>query len=216
MSLQDANATQGGIQIEGAVTTSTRSGITVISQFIDNSGTLQAQDGNLNFAVAGGPIVVTDQSGLLGVQVSGGITQDISSQHVLLNNSGSISAINGDINIQIHYLDTLKLRAVKDTGMINAVGAGYGHIRQSIVLYAPVLETGAESPVEETVTEALGSDPESVADAPLAEEPSENLSALDKLVEDCQSSDPSDHDCVKKHAIKQYLGRLLIGGSLPD
>ena len=129
MSLQDVDEQQGGIVIEGAITTSTRSGITLIGQFIENSGTLTANSGNVNLAIGDGPIVVTNSSGTIGVQISQGITRDLSPSQVLFNNSGEIRANNGDIALNIHYLNSLNVLAVRNDGLINAVGIGYGNFR---------------------------------------------------------------------------------------
>lgn len=217
MILTDSNAQQGGIRIEGAITTSTRNGITLISQFIDNSGSMTANDGNINLAIADGPIVVTDAAGSIGVQISQGITRDISPDRVLLDNAGDIRAINGNININIQYLSSLNVQAVRNTGLINAIGIGYGEINQTIVLQAPppVIDDGLQT--DEIVSESLGNDnlPDQRDDA-LAERPTDNLSALDGLVEDCPADSTQDKECEKKRAIKRYLGRLLIGGSLPE
>lgn len=216
MTLTDGNSQTGGITIEGAVTTTTRSGITLISQFIDNSGTLTANNGNINLAVAGGPIVVTDSGGQIGVQISDAVTNDISPNQVLLDNSGNISANNGDINIKIQYLSSLNTRAVRNTGNVNAVGIGYGRINQTIVLQAPTPEIPVDSPADATISDALSNDADPAADQMLTEEPTDNATALDRLIADCQSDDPADKECNRKRAIKRYLGRLLIGGSLPD
>lgn len=217
MTLQDTDIQAGGIQVEGAVTTSTRSGITLIGQFIDNSGSLTANDGNINLAVAGGPIVVTNNAGTLGVQISEGITQDVSPDQVLLNNSGDIRAINGNINIDIQYLSTLNLQAVRNTGLVNAVGVGYGRINQNIVLQTPDIDPVDGEEVEEEISDSLNmEDLPGSNENELAEEPTDNLSALDRLVDDCEPRDPDDTECAKKRAIKRYLGRLLIGGDLPD
>jgi filamentous hemagglutinin family protein len=217
MILTDSNTQQGGIRIEGAVTTSTRSGITLISQFIDNSGSLTANDGNINLAVAGGPIVVTDAAGSIGVQISQGVVQDLSSDAVLLDNAGDIRAINGNILINMQYLSSLNVQAVRNTGLINAIGIGYGEINQNIVLQAPqaVVDDGLQT--DEIVSESLGNNnlPDERDDA-LAERPTDNLSALDNLIEDCEADSLQDKECEKKRAIKRYLGRLLIGGSLPE
>lgn len=219
MILTDSNTQQGGIRIEGAVTTSTRSGITLISQFIDNSesGSLTANDGNINLTVAGGPIVVTDAAGSIGVQISQGVVQDLSPDAVLLDNAGDVRAINGNIHINLQYLSSLNVQAVRNTGLINAIGIGYGEINQNIVLQAPpaVIDDGLQT--DEIVSESLGNDnlPDERDDA-LAERPTDNLSALDNLIEDCQADSLQDKECEKKRAIKRYLGRLLIGGSLPE
>ena len=214
--LIDQDNQMGGISIEGAITTTTRQGITIIAQFIENQGDLTANNGNVTLAVAGGPILVTDSSGTLGVQVEDGLRQDISNNQILLDNGGNIRAINGDISINIQYLSSLNVTAVRNTGLINAVGIGYGHINQTIVLQAPDQVIEADSPVEETLSEALSNSPDIGQDDPLATTPSENVTALDRLVADCQSEDPNDRECIKKRAIKRYLGRLLIGGGLPE
>lgn len=214
MTLYDADTLQGGITVEGAITTTTRNGVTLIAQFIDNSGTITANNGDVNLAIANGPIVVTNTNGTMGVEISSGVTQDISPDAVLLDNSGEIRAINGNINIDIQYLSNLNLQAVRNTGLVNAVGVGYGEINQNIVLQAPPLVIDTTTPADEVVSDSLGVDV-SISES-TTKQPTDNLTSLDRLVEDCQSDDFEDKECIKKRAIKRYLGRLLIGGSLPE
>lgn len=216
MTLTDSDARHGGIRIEGAITTSTRNGITLISQFIDNSGSLTANDGDINLAIAGGPIVVTDAGGSIGVQVSEGIVRNLASDGVLLDNSGDMRAINGNIHINIQYLSSLNVQAVRNTGLINAVGIGYGEINQTIVLQPPPLAVDDRVQADDVLSEVLGNEHQDDWNEAVAERPTDGLTALDNLIEDCKPDNPQDKECEKQRAIKRYLGRLLIGGSLPE
>lgn len=217
MTLVDSDGRIGGVRVEGAVTTTTRNGITLIAQFIENDGTLTANDGNINLAVAGGPIVITDASGEIGVQISQGILQDISPDAVLLDNAGEIRAVNGNIHINVQYLSSLNVQAVRNTGLVNAIGIGYGEITQNIVLQPPPTVIDDEQQADDIVSEVLGNDNNlDDLDRPLVERPSSDVSALDSLIEDCPPDESRNSECEKKRAIKRYLGRLLIGGSLPD
>jgi len=213
--LNDPDQQQGGVRIEGAVTTSTRSGVTLIAQFIENSGTITAQNGDVNLAVANGPIVVTSANGTMGVEISDGVRQDISPDAVLIDNSGSISAVNGNIHINVQYLSNLNLQAVRNTGLVNAVGIGYGEITQHIVLQAPPATDDLIGPGT-VVSDAIALEVDLDTDSLVADSPQELITGLDRLMTDCIESDSDDKDCARQRALKHYLGRLLIGGDLPD
>lgn len=216
MSLTDPDSNQGGIQIDGAITTTTRQGITLIAQFIENNGSLTAQDGDIHLVVADGPIVVTSTNGTMGVQISEGIDRDISPNGVLLDNTGDIRAINGNIGINIQYINTLNLQAVRNTGLINAVGIGYGQINQNIVLQAPASENGSDVDLDAVLTDAVVAEVELDSDSPLSSSPEAVISRLDRLVADCSEQERGTDECRKKQALKRYLGRLLIDGDLPE
>ncbi|HVK99804.1 MAG TPA: filamentous hemagglutinin N-terminal domain-containing protein [Dongiaceae bacterium] len=216
MTLTDANPNSGGVTNHGAVTTNTRNGITLVGQYIDNTGTLTANNGNVNLAVADGPIVITDASGLLGVQLSQGVGRDISPNNVLLNNSGEIRAIQGDIDINIQYLNSLNVQAVNNTGLVNAVGIGYGNINQNIVLQPAPLPPEDQTEVVDIISDSFVKDSEDSKNGLAGDAPRKPATSMDDLIANCNENEDNSSNCKKQNAIKRYLGRLLIGGSLPD
>ena len=216
MSLADPDSSQGGIQIDGAITTTTRQGITLIAQFIENNGSLTAQDGDIHLVIADGPIVVTSTNGTMGVQISEGIDRDISPNAVLLDNAGDIRAINGNIDINIQYINTLNLQAVRNTGLINAVGIGYGQINQNIVLQAPPSENAGSDSLDAVLTDAVAAEVELDQEPLVSNSPELAVTRLDNLIADCNEQERGTDECRKRQALKRYLGRLLIGGDLPE
>lgn len=218
MQLTGGNTGSGGIENNGTINTSTRYGVNLIGQYIVNTGDITATNGNINLAVAAGPVVVTDSSGELGVQISQGVNQDLSPNQSLLENSGNIRANPGNISINIQYLSSLNVQAVNNTGLINAVGIGYGKISQNIVLQAPPIDPAIESTADDQIGDSLD-DPAKIDDTEnslASDRPKKVASNVDEIVEDCNDPDSQDKECIKKRAIKHYLSRLLIGGGLPD
>ena len=216
MTLTEANPNAGGIVNQGAITTSTRNGITLIGQYIDNAGTLTANNGNINLAVADGPIVVTDASGMLGVQLSQGLEQSLAPSGALLNNSGEIRALQGNIFINIRYQSSLNVQAVNNTGLVNAVGIGYGNINQSIVLEPVPLEPDDQNDATDIISDSFVKDEDDSSKGLEGDVPKKPASNVDELITDCNEDENNSSECKKQNAIKRYLGRLLIGGSLPD
>lgn len=216
MTLTESDPSAGGIVNQGAVTTSSRNGITLIGQYIDNSGTLTANNGNINLAIADGPVVVTDASGMLGVQLSQGLGQTLAPSGALLNNSGEIRAVQGNIAINIRYQSSLNVQAVNNTGLVNAVGIGYGNIDQSIVLEPAPIEPDDQSDAVDIISDSFVKDTDDSSNGLAGDVPRKPASNVDDLISSCNEDENDSSDCKKQNAIKRYLGRLLIGGSLPD
>ena len=218
MTLTGTHSGSGGISNAGTITTSARQGVTIIGQYINNTGSITANNGNINLTVASEPVVVTDSSGMIGVQMSQGITQDISPNGALLYNSGTIRTNEGNIAINIQYLSSLNVQAVNNAGIISAVGLTYHQITQNIVLQAPPIPADTTSATDNVVANSLDTDNTAdVSDSTLnTDKPHKFGSSIDDLVPECSDPNSRDKECIKKRAIKNYLSRLLIGGSLPE
>ncbi|HEX4937994.1 MAG TPA: filamentous hemagglutinin N-terminal domain-containing protein [Candidatus Kapabacteria bacterium] len=216
MTLTETNPATGGIVNQGSVTSSTRNGITLIGQYIDNAGTLTANNGNINLAIADGPIVVTDSSGMLGVQLSQGLGQNLAPSGALLNNSGEIRAVQGNIAINIRYQSGLNVQAVNNTGLVNAVGIGYGNIDQNIVLEPAPVDPGDQSDAVDIISDSFVKETDDSSKGLAGDAPRKPATNVDELISSCNEDENDSNECKKQNAIKRYLGRLLIGGSLPD
>ena len=153
---------------------------------------------------------------MLGVQLSQGLEQSLAPSGALLNNSGEIRALQGNIFINIRYQSSLNVQAVNNTGLVNAVGIGYGNINQSIVLEPVPLEPDDQNDATDIISDSFVKDEDDSSKGLEGDVPKKPASNVDELITDCNEDENNSSECKKQNAIKRYLGRLLIGGSLPD
>ncbi|MFE8072492.1 FG-GAP-like repeat-containing protein [Marinobacteraceae bacterium S3BR75-40.1] len=209
--LTDNAPKTGGIVNRGQINTTGPSGIYVLGQFFDNSGQLSASNGDIHVAIADKLVVTTDASGLLGVQLTEPLQSDISPTSSLIANKGSIVAFDGNIYLDLIYSDVLKAQAVNNQGMVNAVGITQNNGR--VVLTAQPVATG--STLDTVASESLVEAPPE-QNTLTFELDNQAKPSLDAIMPSCENGAIQVADCRKYTAIKRYLGRLLLGGSLPD
>lgn len=232
----DADLNAGGIEILGTVQTVGQNGITVTGQYIYIEGDITSigapsdPGGNITMLAGGSTVLVTDPNGLYGVEISSPVTDLIPGHDLLFElpdgSDGSILAVNGNINIEVAYDATLPIGqgTVARPGIdfssqsISTIGDGGEPIR--IVSRAVNLPGTADPDIIEdldnTITDSLTDDTEESDSTLLGDASSPNRGSLDNIMESCVPKDQSDKDCIRQNAIKRYLGKLLIGGSLPD
>ena len=220
--LLDNNISEGGITNLGTINSTGNSGVYITGQFISNSGAISSSNGDIHLATAHEMIVSTGDNGLIGVQLTQPLTSDISPTGDLIYNNGDIVSINGNIYLDLYYSDTIKANTVNNEGLINAIGIteGNGEIfltstSASIPVELPEppiqpIDTGIKA---STLTNNIVADSNSTIDITLESQPKVSINTI---MPDCDTSTNSDVHCNKYKAIKHYLGRLLLGGELPE
>ena len=218
---EDLNA--GGITHLGSIQTVGPNGTTFLAQYVHVGGDIQTTNGDLTFKVGGSAVLVTDPDGLYGIELTAPVSNDISGTGELLGYIDSVATIqttSGDIVRNVQYQSDLDVTPVGDlpvSGNITVLTIN-GVIQVPVVevieppvTITPVEETDIDNTIVDSLTEEVPETSSSTASTTTTEKGS-----LDNIMEDCVPQDPSDRDCIKQNAIKRYLGKLLIGGSLPD
>ncbi len=222
----DQDLAQGGIEVRGSITTTAPNGLTLMGQYIyiNDGGNTFSTNGDTNINIAGSAVLVTDPSGLYGVQLGDPVTQDISPTDlypegalysVSSDPSTSVQTSNGDININVKYSTELNVTPV---GLLPNHLAIPGKINYAILAVAPpdTLTEAEQEIVDGTLSDSLFEEPEEEGSQLVGDSRNTSENNLDNLMEDCQPNDLNRKDCLKKQALKRYLGKLLIGGNLPD
>ncbi|MBV1922379.1 MAG: filamentous hemagglutinin N-terminal domain-containing protein, partial [Pseudomonadales bacterium] len=216
ISLSETNTLDGGIVNLGSIQTFTEGGVYIAGQFISNSGAIQSSNGDIHLAIADDLIVSTSTNGLLGVEVTSPLTTNISNSGALITNDGSVVAFNGNIYLDVFYSDTIKANTVNNTGIINAVeitqGTGIINLSANAVTITPTETTDIDSIISDSLPED-NSSPSSFVEIEISPQPKASLNAI---MPECNNNDGAIKDCSKYKAIKRYLGRLLLGGRLPE
>lgn len=233
----DADLAAGGIEVLGTIQTVGQNGITMTGQYIYIEGDVTSigapsdPGGNITMLSAGSTVLVTDPNGLYGVEITSPVTSLIPGRDLLFEipesaTDANVLAVNGNINIEVAYDAALPVAAgtVARPGIdyrsqsISTIGDGGQPIR--IVSTAVVLPSEADEAtldeLDNTVTDSLAEETEESDSTLLGDSSSLNRGSLDSIMESCVPKDQSDKDCIRQNAIKRYLGKLLIGGSLPD
>ncbi len=216
--LIDNNTSEGGITNLGTINSTSNSGVYITGQFISNSGAISSSNGDIHLATANEMIVSTGDNGLIGVQLTQPLTSDISPTGDLIYNNGDIISINGNIYLDLYYSDTLKANTVNNEGLINAVGITEGNGEIFLTSTSVSISTPTIQPIDtgikaSTLTNNIVADSGSTIDITLEAQPKVSINTI---MPDCNTSTNSDAHCNKYKAIKHYLGRLLLGGELPE
>ncbi|MBL4795182.1 MAG: hypothetical protein JKY24_06730, partial [Pseudomonadales bacterium] len=225
--LTDMDPTIGGITNLGSVNSRLESGIYVLAQFIDNQGDLFSSNGNVHLATATQIIVSASEDGLLGVELTEPLLTDISPNGDLIYNNGLIRSINGNVYLDLFYSDTIKANTVNSDGIIQATEIIVGTGEITIVANSIKTEIQAETELEavltaSTPTDTAGADSGGDAGGSTAtaggdtEIGAPTTAAIDAILPECNESTEGASGCAKYNAVKRYLGRLLLGGSLPE
>ncbi|RLT97403.1 filamentous hemagglutinin N-terminal domain-containing protein [Ketobacter sp.] len=233
----DADLAAGGIEVLGTIQTVGQNGITMTGQYIYIEGDVTSvgvpndPGGNITMLSAGSTVLVTDPNGLYGVEITSPVTNLIPGHDLLFEipesaTDANVLAVNGNINIEVAYDAALPVAAgtVARPGIdyrsqsISTIGDGGQPIR---IVSTPVVLPGEadEATLDEldnTVTDSLAEETDESDSTLLGDSSSLNRGSLDSIMESCIPKDQSDKDCIRQNAIKRYLGKLLIGGSLPD
>ena len=241
----DADLNAGGIQVLGSIQTTGQNGITLTGQYIYIEGDITsigaANDpgGNITMFAAGSTVLVTDPSGLYGVEITAPVTsllanvndplqiQDILFEIPVSAPDASVLAVNGNINIEVAYDASLPVGdgTVDRPGIdyasqtISTIGDGGQPIRivsTAVDLSTNEIDSDTVDDLDNTITDSLTEESEDTESGLLGDNASNNKGSLDNIMENCVPKDQSDKDCIRQNAIKQYLGKLLIGGTLPD
>ena len=97
---------------------------------------------------------------------------------------------------------------------------GDGNTSRNIlaVTRPPSIRPDTKDEIDNTITVTLNDEPEEATSTSTSpEEVAEQRgSSLDNYMASCEPVDRNDRECLRQNAIKRYLGKLLIGGSLPD
>ncbi|PCJ31136.1 MAG: hypothetical protein COA99_17475 [Moraxellaceae bacterium] len=213
--LTDSNIHAGGIVNEGDIFTFSESGTYLVGQFISNDGNIYSSNGDTQSVIADAVIVTTDASGILGVQIENPLTNDISPTGELFVNNGDIIAANGNVYVDVFYSDSIKADTVNQGGLMRAVGVTEGNGDAIITLTVHHTPPGA-SDVDSVLSENLPETSDQVGPAIEIDLADQAKVSLNTIMPDCKADPNLDQDCEKYQAIKRYLGRLLIGGTLPD
>ncbi|AUM10951.1 two-partner secretion domain-containing protein [Ketobacter alkanivorans] len=238
----DEDLDAGGIEILGTINSHDRNGINVMGQYIYIEGTVRSGSagvdpgGPIHFLAAGTAVLVTDPSGLYGVEASYPVTRLLPGHDLLFEipdtaSDASVIALNNDVIMEVVYEAGLPI----DPGHPELQRPGISYDSSSVSTIASLGQTAGRpisistavnlpSPpvaetidnVENTISDALTEEPEETESTLLADNESSTAGSLDNIMQSCQPKDRSDKDCIKQNAIKRYLGKLLIGGSLPD
>ena len=233
----DADLAAGGIQILGSLQATGQNGITLTGQYIYIEGDITTlgvpndPGGNITMLAGGSTVLVTDPSGLYGVEVTSPVTSLIPGHELLFEIPGTavdanVLAVNGNIDIGVVYDAALPIASGSvqrpgidySTQSISTIGDGGQPI--SIVSTAIILPAAADpdtvGELDNTISDSLAEESEESESTLLGDASSPNRGSLDNVMESCVPRDQSDKDCIRQNAIKRYLGKLLIGGSLPD
>ncbi|OUS31017.1 hypothetical protein A9Q99_04925, partial [Gammaproteobacteria bacterium 45_16_T64] len=214
--LRDLDPLSGGITNLGNVQSFGQSGIYVTGQYIQNEGNITSSNGDVRLSIADQVIVSTDPSGLIGVEISNPIIDDISPSEVLVSNDGNIVALNGNIYLDLYYSDAIKADTVNNTGIINAVAISAGTGNIELTATSIFLGPSDTSDVDGIISESLPDDIEPTTPTVEIELSPNPKVSINSIMPDCDKNDEKIKDCNKYQAIKRYLGRLLLGGQLPD
>lgn len=233
----DADLSAGGIEILGTMQTIGQNGITVTGQYIYIEGDITTlgvpndPGGNITLLAGGSTVLVTDPSGLYGVEVTSPVTNLLPGHELLFEIPASavdanVLAVNGNIDIEVVYDAALPIASGSvqrpgidySTQSISTIGDGGQPI--SIVSTAVTLPASVDpdtvGELDNTISDSLAEESEDSESTLLGDASSPNRGSLDNVMESCVPKDQSDKDCIRQNAIKRYLGKLLIGGSLPD
>ena len=233
----DADLAAGGIEILGTVQATGQNGITVTGQYIYIEGDLTTvgvpndPGGNITMLSGGSTVLVTDPSGLYGVEVTSPVTNLIPGHELLFEIpdtavDANVLAVNGNINIEVVYDAALPIASGSvqrpgidySTQSISTIGDGGQPISivSTAITLPAVVDPDTVGDLDNTISDSLAEESEESESTLLGDASSPNRGSLDNVMESCVPKDQSDKDCIRQNAIKRYLGKLLIGGSLPD
>lgn len=238
----DQDIAAGGIEILGTIRTHEKNGIAVMGQYIYIEGdissgqTVNDTGGDVRMLAGGSAVLITDPNGLYGVEISRPVTDLIAGHDLLFEipesaTSASIRAINGDVIIGAEYDASLPVNEsanhlIKPGIAFNSATvstlAGLGQTAGDVIVISnavtitPPIADNTLNDIGNTLTDSLTPDPEETSNTLLGDTTIKSGGSLDSIMQSCQPKDRSDKDCIKQNAIKRYLGKLLIGGSLPD
>ncbi len=102
---------------------------------------------------------------------------------------------------------------------ISTIGDGGEPIRIISTAVNTPIDSDSETltDVENAITDSLAEETTEESDSTLLDDASApEQESLDNIMESCVPKNRSDKDCIRQNAIKRYLGKLLIGGSLPE
>lgn len=228
LAFSDQDLAAGGISIMGTISATGVNGLTVMGQYIRVGGattssgnTVDAPGHDSQFYVGGSTVLVTDPGGLYGVEISSPVTRDISPAQILFDplNGGSITTGNGNINVTVQYDSSLDVVAIGPPDNFQYLTIGTNAVSSftvQAVTLPPTLSSNDKDTLTDTIAESLAEEPQE-ADSPLlGDATTKSGGSLDNVIQGCQPKDRNDRECIKQNAIKRYLGKLLIGGSLPD
>lgn len=220
LSFADFEPTQGGIVNQGAIQTDSIAGVQLIGQHIENTGSIHANGADVHLTIANAVVVVTDPVNGLGVQLDQPISNALGNDQ-LIENSGDITALDGNIHFNTHITTDVAAAAVYNTGLVNAVAINEQNGRIFLTEQSTVPERSPEQQIEEIIeetqtalesTESTASEQTSAGTQVASSEG--NTTTLNQVMPDCDP-EKDEGDCDKHNALKSFLGRMLIGGGLP-
>lgn len=218
--LSDLQPNSGGITNLGRISTHGQNGIFIAGQFIRNTGQLISSNADIH-TLAADQVILSLADGQLAVQLTQAIEADISNDGNLIYNEGDILALNGNIYIDLFYSDAIKANTVNNQGIIQAVAISEDN-GQVFLTAQSKSSANNDNSLNNLVADAL---PDETAvntlDIPLLDKPKVSMNSI---MPDCandsasvsNTKNDSGTDCSKYLAIKRYLGRLLLGGELPQ
>ena len=214
--LSDAQKDLGGITNLGNIQSTSRNGIYIAGQFINNSGEISSSNGDIHLAIADEMIVSISDNGQLGIQLTTPLTSDISDNGNLIYNDGNIVSFNGNIYLDLFYSDTIKANTVNNQGIIQAIeiteGNGQIYLTATPTTLSPDNITEVDSIISDSLVPASNN---SIVEITLKSQPKVSMNTIMPECDDNNSTSERS-DCNKYLAIKRYLGRLLLGGELPE
>ena len=182
--------------------------------------------GNTDFIVGGSAILVTDPNGYYGVELNTitPVDSDISPNAKFIEGSETPGRMvfhtnNGDVNFVVRYYSDTKADALSIREQsIQVLGDGNTSRNILAVTRPPSIRPDTKDEIDNTITVTLNDEPEEATSTSTSpEEVAEQRgSSLDNYMASCEPVDRNDRECLRQNAIKRYLGKLLIGGSLPD
>lgn len=224
LAFSDADLQAGGITHLGSITTTGANGATFVGQYIHVGGDLRTTNGDITFKIGGSAVLVTDPAGMYGVELNSPISQDISGNGELfgyIDTPAVIESTNGDIHTHVQYRSELEVTAVaplpaSGNVMVQTIAGQIFPPIIEVVTPPPTISPPEVTEVDNTITESLSEEPQENTASVGGDNATASRGSLDNIIDDCVPQNPSDKDCIKQNAIKRYLGKLLIGGSLPD
>ncbi|MVF10553.1 filamentous hemagglutinin N-terminal domain-containing protein [Ketobacter sp. MCCC 1A13808] len=234
LAFTDEEFAAGGITVMGNIVTNQPGGLTLMGQYLylesgetySGEANTDSAYGNTDFIVGGSAILVTDPNGYYGVELNTitPVDSDISPNAKFIEGSETPGRMvfhtnNGDVNFVVRYYSDTKADALSIREQsIQVLGDGNTSRNILAVTRPPSIRPDTKDEIDNTITVTLNDEPEEATSTSTSpEEVAEQRgSSLDNYMASCEPVDRNDRECLRQNAIKRYLGKLLIGGSLPD
>jgi hypothetical protein len=195
----------------GSINTADQGHLYLLGQHISNQGTLTSLSGDIHLASASEAIITMDASGLLSLELVAPV-QEKGQSDAIIENSGNVTANEGNIFIDMFYLDSLNVEPINNEGIANATAIAETNGRIFLTSTSLNVGTVIQDIVEASVSEITSEvDQEQLTDIDLPTDPNRQF---ENFVPEC---DPlaTPHRCKKQAAINNFLKSLLIDGAMP-